>query len=791
MEKQQKEREQKMSKKSGGSDSLWESEAASLAMGAADVNGLREIVPATAKSTLATQSNISSVTTLAPRHTSSTPPSNSFQYVPAATATPEPEKGSEAREKTLKERKETDLASPPHPPHQTTAHGSATSSADLDDPVVFQARTPEEKIKNDRAFGFAVTRLRPTETVVPTVYLKKTVLAKAPLAHEIQSRDGSVTTPATQHRSQSPPSNKSQRVEKERKVLTEQEEKELVDEIQASFTALEIASVLDSSFNVLGWQPPKKKLPDVATVDSNRRSPLNSGIPTASDFAFQAKPMPEFKIAAIPSSFNIGPSRWQLPTKLTPLTVPKIQSNVGSVPTAANLAFRATPLPELKIVANPSSLNYGLLIMQAPSQDVALGVSEDADGLVSAMSKMTSEQKSVMSVLASDSGKTAPCTMTPKQRSVTHVATGDSSTAGRTILTPMSRINRNNAPAYKVKPRGPASHRTQAATNSIPAAKSLSTKADPIHLFTLPQELQDAIFEFAYTEPSFKAINKGLWDVRQDCLRKSTGTPRVAFPPPKVAEWIVSKRYFRSAAKAWVGAQTSLERIQNREPSDSAFELFESFHPFVGMNSGLFYEFATAFQLAMPRYCRPHYSERILQCSRMRHLICLVDEEFLGECDRGFAWEVEFTDAELMGSLVRVNFKLPWRVETVQVQPDEGLVYTDTDAKKAVLVANLANLQRMMCQRKLKKPRVGTAEAENCSDTRVLYVDSKVTCAPSLPMRLPGPIDKDKKRELHGDGTGAPHLRHLLSRSKGRKRPECFDSDLLTRRATKRVAANS
>jgi hypothetical protein len=158
----------------------------------------------------------------------------------------------------------------------------------------------------------------------------------------------------------------------------------------------------------------------------------------------------------------------------------------------------------------------------------------------------------------------------------------------------------------------------------------------------------------------------------------------------------------------------------------------------------------------------------------------------LGETDRGFAWEVEFTDAELMGSLVRVNFKLPWRVETVQVQPDEGLVYTDTAAKKAVLVANLVNLQRMMCQRKLKKPRVGTAEAEG-----LLYLGSKVTCAPSLPRRLPGPIDKDKKREVHSDGTGAPHLRHLLSRSKGRKRPECFDSDLLTRRATKRVAANS
>jgi len=85
-----------------------------------------------------------------------------------------------------------------------------------------------------------------------------------------------------------------------------------------------------------------------------------------------------------------------------------------------------------------------------------------------------------------------------------------------------------------------------------------------------------------------------------------------------------------------------------------------------------------------------------------------------------------------MGSLVRVNFRLPWKVETVQVRPDDLLTYTDTEAKKAVLVANLVNLQRMMFQRQLEKPRAGTAE----TDDDVLYLGSKVNCAPSLP-RLP------------------------------------------------------
>jgi hypothetical protein len=283
MEREQKEWKQKTPKKSGGSDSLRESEAASLATGAADVDDSREIVPATANSTPATEIEIGSVATVAHQNTSSTPSSNNRLRVPTATATQKLEKGREAREKTLKERKETDPASPPYPPHQTTAHGSATSPADLDDPVVFQARTLEKKKVNDRSFEFAVTRLRPTETVVATVDRKKTVPAIAKSTPEIQSKVRSVTT------------------------VSDPDEKELIDEIQASFTTLEIASVLGSSFNVLGWQPPKKRSPDVATVDSNRRSLLNSGMPTASDFAFQAKPMPELKVAAIPSSFNICP----------------------------------------------------------------------------------------------------------------------------------------------------------------------------------------------------------------------------------------------------------------------------------------------------------------------------------------------------------------------------------------------------------------------------------------------------------------------------------------------------
>jgi hypothetical protein len=809
----------------------------------------------------------------------------------------------------------------------------------LEDPVVFRARTLEKKKDNDIFFENAATRLRKTETVVATVDHKRTVPAIATSIPEIQSEKG-------------------------RKVLTKQEEEELVDEIQSSFTALEIGSVLGSSFNVPGWQPTKKTT-GVATVVPDKGN-LFGLMPEAHVFAFQAKPLPELKVAAIPSSFKVGPSKLQPPAKadvtdvpehlvfvptlkstLKPMPMPRSQSNVSSMPTAANFAFRAKPLPELKIVAIPSSLNTGIpphvalgttsrltpivtlggqsylirlpatsdFSFQGPSSyktrrvNAAVAAARSnrigtcangiraaiipspldvkiscTSGLASAMSKMaigtqpgkkapgvsivktTPKQKSAMPIVTGDSGNIAPTIpaprvpkMTRKQKSVAPVTTGDASKADMSKSTPMARSNIEKAPvartraptvhgapaakpvkpidrdAHKLKdstpapppttspgglasastpthkdnapgpslifvlsrPGGfpPASSRAKAPRKGDNPGKTLSTKADPIHLFTLPQELQDSIFEFAYTEPTFKAVSKDVWEGRQNRIRKTTGTPRVAFPPPKVNEWMVSKRYFRSAASAWVGAQTSLERIQNEEPSRGSFGRFREFHPFVGMNSGLFYEFATAFQLPMPSYFSAKYSAKILQCRRIRHLICVVDEEFLSETERGFAWEVEFTDAELMSSLVRVDFKLPWKVETLQMLPESGLVYTDTDAKKAVFNANLANLQRLMWQRKLEKPQTGTAEAEDLEQSQDrIYLGSEVSSAPSLPRRLPESISKDKKLGVHRGRKkpnlipGAPHIGHRPGRSNVRKLPEDFDSDLLTEPKPKRVA---
>lgn len=76
----------------------------------------------------------------------------------------------------------------------------------------------------------------------------------------------------------------------------------------------------------------------------------------------------------------------------------------------------------------------------------------------------------------------------------------------------------------------------------------------PLRLFDLPQEIQDRIFTLAYPETeSLSIVPKTSWESRQEHTRKLGKVPRPF--ARKVDEGMVSKRYFRMAAKAWMTAQ--------------------------------------------------------------------------------------------------------------------------------------------------------------------------------------------------------------------------------------------
>ena len=270
---------------------------------------------------------------------------------------------------------------------------------------------------------------------------------------------------------------------------------------------------------------------------------------------------------------------------------------------------------------------------------------------------------------------------------------------------------------------------------------------DPFRLFDLPQELQDAIFEYAYTEPGYKNAYKRDWEVKQTHRRKTKGTPRAPFPTHKVNEWMVSKRYFRAAAKAWMEAQTC-PKFVTKHLLGPPFSKFPIISHTMGAN-GLVLEFARTIVLDSNAPFSSRDSQLVSQFRRLRNLVCVIDEDFLDESDRGYAWEVEYTDDEFRKSLNRANFLLPpgiaFILPLVQRQP---MRYATTPERLAIYSANMAKLQLAVSRHSRHKEVKPGAATSNDDDA--LYLGSKVTGAPPVEQKLPEPAQKGKRfKENH------------------------------------------
>jgi hypothetical protein len=668
-----------------------------------------------------------------------------------------------------------------------------------------------------------------TQTTVNAVVAggSKTTVPEVPRS-TIQNKVDGATPMTPRHTPQTQTSNKIQRaptqmatqkLEKGKKVLTkqeqEQEQKAEVDEIEASFAARELA-IAFAALNIPGWQP-YKKIPRVRTVVTGKRASIGS-MPMTSEFAFRTRPLPELEVVAIPSSFNIGPSKMQrrgkgvafakseqaaLTSTVPPKRTPGRQSCIGSVPSTAHAPFQGSTGNTNRRPSNSSSST-------APKPAV-LGTTYSAR--VEQLNSSSHELRDILLVLPSSvcirppRSRASPSSLALKDNALPSMANASPGSPGglpSATLRPSKLPSTNffgqpdgSPPAFLFSPKnklflnsgltfdGPVSTSfprkdtkltpsssadpsyfgtiastptsERALTLGVDPGEGPSTKAKPtgpLLLLNLPQELQDAIFEFAYTELDFKIVHKGRWELDQDHMRKATGKPKLEFPPHKVNEWMVSKSYFKAAAKAWVAAQTSLEAIESTEPETSTpcdlFPPMKSWQLFgSGTDAGLFLDFGRTFVVDLPSHFRRDDSERIMRCRKMRHLICIVHTDFFPETDRGFSWEVEFTDEELMELLELVSLTLPSNVETLQLRPAQYLSYASTEAKEAIFKANVANLHRVMWQHKSEGPHADTTS----TDPDALYMGSKVTSgAPEMNRKTPPkqPVLFGKERSLFG-----------------------------------------
>ena len=125
--------------------------------------------------------------------------------------------------------------------------------------------------------------------------------------------------------------------------------------------------------------------------------------------------------------------------------------------------------------------------------------------------------------------------------------------------------------------------------NPRPSGDDTTDVTRPFRLWDLPQELRDLIFTFEYPEQTgLRIIFKRHFDKEQVDHRKRIGASYspLEFPSLKVDEWLVSKRYFLAAARAWMDAQS----FAYTNPLDRLYHSLTSTANFIMYHHGLYEE---------------------------------------------------------------------------------------------------------------------------------------------------------------------------------------------------------
>jgi hypothetical protein len=543
-------------------------------------------------------------------------------------------------------------------------------------------------------------------------------------------------------------------------------EREQEEKLCAHFAALEISDSLASPFNIPERQPPKENTPGVATVKTTRKQKSvapaatdDSSKTVSADRALEYTGLDRTSSVALPR-FGAGD------VKEPALASPPNSDNSDTLASRASQALKDTGIHWTEKVGFPRFGGDDLVSASFPAltdAKPAMTSSSHAHPPTSCASTTSSAPKvspfaALLPASALSGNRPSPSTAFAPNRDVSSGLCDGTPSTSPYVPPSISLFADRSAPLFGGSSRSPfdapstslfvpCHSRDLASTLSPARAPSLGVDAGETSsantnatvpnrlLDLLPQELQDAIFGFAYTEPNFNLVYKRSWESRQTESRKRTGKPREEFPHHKVNEWMVSKKYFQAAARAWIEFQTSLEVVQSEMGNDpvslfSHYSLFRSssrFHD--AAPAGLFPDFGRTFVVDTASH--PNTFELISQCRRLRYLVCIVRSQFFPEIDRGFAWEVEFTDEDLMNLLEKVGFSVPSSVEGLKVQPHPYPSYVDTDDKQVIFNANVAKLGRVMWQHKAKNPHPSTANGHG------LHLGSQVSYGPSTELTHP------------------------------------------------------
>ncbi|KAK0803459.1 hypothetical protein LTR91_017197 [Friedmanniomyces endolithicus] len=284
--------------------------------------------------------------------------------------------------------------------------------------------------------------------------------------------------------------------------------------------------------------------------------------------------------------------------------------------------------------------------------------------------------------------------------------------------------------------------------HALTPSNSSKTRSAPRTLFSLPQELQDIIFDFAYPRVQANYIHLTEWKTREAFRWRAAHRNYTKKPFPKllINEFFVSKVFFIAAAKAWAGNQDFTKGIDFSHSSKGGMQgIVPAFAKTITTDRWRLYLVATA-------------------VVNLRSLTLFVDEfEFACIEDEVLAWEDQLGEKHLKQVAKKFSCALKMLSENVMLTTKANDLLTAGVKTTTAWQCNVANLgtyarNRYILGRAEGSTRNRVCDAISSSKRHRIYHNSAVTFN-TANERSP---DTSKTVSPPGDGASSPHCGALL-----------------------------
>ncbi|KJX94563.1 hypothetical protein TI39_contig4175g00013 [Zymoseptoria brevis] len=220
----------------------------------------------------------------------------------------------------------------------------------------------------------------------------------------------------------------------------------------------------------------------------------------------------------------------------------------------------------------------------------------------------------------------------------------------------------------------------------------LVTTRQPLHFFDFPQEIVDHILGFAYPEEELcKFIVKKDWDEEEmERKRINFAYELRPFPPRKVCEFMVAKKFFACATAAWVGNQEFIHR--SARPASSSDSIFDGLGTWIIWRT----DFAIVERLCKRLTTQFRSAVNLDRLPNLSRLTLRVGADSFKVLEPRFAWQFALTEEDLVKVLVDCKYITRLSGLTHLASTPADIKYATSKQQKSLWKTNVSALEKAL-----------------------------------------------------------------------------------------------